>query len=524
MIHWFYTVGNAARDAAYVRAGTAAPVVEQRYVTPALLELGWPVSREEFPSLALHMLATREVLADCAPLLDALRAISPRLVDDADLDPARALDRRNQEAIWQVVAEVLSKVQDGDEVVLEITNGIRSITTGFLLASGLLLAARPGVTVRAVTYAELGADELPSGYQPRSPGVNRASPIYDLLPFLRLFAWSQAVHAMTHYLDPSPTLALVRGEKPSSPQTPDAETSLEQLASALALNLPMDIEQALQQWRQLRSTIPDFSPAARLTLDHIDASLASLDAPASGRDVLTVDHLRFDLVLIDRLVAAQRLGDAARAMREWMVNAVIVAWGEGAGWLDHERVRAKAETALHGLSPKGSPLHAALRAQWMQASQLRNAVSHLGYNEKHDVAPGQLEVFLKSSPQQARALLEAQGITAFNLPRAVPRGYLANAFSLNMLEKLDVNVRISRLSLDKARVAAADLPSIVGHADTASLFARLLGREVALARETVVLGRGDHLVVGQYSGPRLEQGATSLPDGATVRWAKVELS
>ncbi len=520
MIHWFFTVGTNPRDAAYLRAGTTAPIVAQKYVTPALLAMGWPVRHDEFPSLALHILTTHEVLGESGSLRDALGAVDPGLADRLDLEPSRALVRRDQEAIWSVVRAVLSEVRDGDEVVLEITNGIRSITTGFLLASGLLLAARPGVRVRAVTYAELAAEALPGGFE-APPGVTRASPVYDLLPFLKLFSWSQAAHAMSRYLDPTPTLALVRREKPPSAPTDDAEGALARLASALALNLPADIEKALDQWRGLRNTIPDFSPAARFTLDHVDAALDTLRAPADGRAELTAEHLRFDLDLIDRLVASQRFADAARALREWMVNAVIVAWGEGARWLDEERVRSRAEAALHGLSKES---HAALRETWSQASRLRNAVSHLGYNAKHEVKVEELEGFLARTAREVRVLLDGPGVEAFALPRREPQGYLANAFSLNMLSDLDMKVRVTKLSLPKARAAAGGLPSIVGHAETAALFARLLEREVGHARETVTLRRGDFLIVGQYSGPRLGEGATVLPEGAAVKWARVELS
>ncbi|MFO0651482.1 MAG: TM1812 family CRISPR-associated protein [Polyangiales bacterium] len=522
MIHWFFTVGTNPSDAAYVRTGTHTQVVVQKYVTPALLKMGWPVAPSEFAAVVPHVLTTVEVLEKHAALRDCIAAVAPELAARLDFAAERALVRRDQDAIWNVVRAVLSSVRDGDEVVLEITNGIRSITTGFLLASGLLIAARPGVTVRAVTYAELNAAELPEGFE-APPGITRASPVYDLLPFLKLFSWSQAVHAMSHYLDPAPTLALLRKEKPSSTSIELAEASLTQLATALALNLPVEVEQALDEWRNLRGTVPDFSPAASLTLDHVDATLDALHVPAGGRGRLEIAHLRFDLDLIDRLVAAQRLADAARALREWFVNAVIVAWNEGANWLDHERVRAPAEAALHGLSPRASAEHRELRERWDQSARYRNAVSHLGYNQKHEVEEEALERFLQTTPNELRALLDRAGLAVFELPRRQKKGYLANAFSLNMLADLDCNVRIAKISQKKLSAAVAGLPSIVGHADTAALFTRILGRDVEAARDSVQLERGDYVIVGQYSGPRLEEGATTLPMGASVKWVRVDI-
>ena len=58
-------------------------------------------------------------------------------------------------------------------------------------------------------------------------------------------------------------------------------------------------------------------------------------------------------------------------------------------------------------------------------------------------------------------------------------------------------------------------------ADTAAIFSSLLGLDVPCNRATFQLKEGVTLFVGQYKGPRLPEGATSLPEGATVEWAMV---
>ena len=104
--------------------------------------------------------------------------------------------------------------------------------------------------------------------------------------------------------------------------------------------------------------------------------------------------------------------------------------------------------------------------------------------------------------------------------------FVCNAFSLNMLSSLTANVRCLEIS----EAAAASLyhesgtiPSAVGHADTANLFSTILGAEVKPARMTVSLVQGDRILVGQYSGPRLPEGATTLPEGASVKWVVVTI-
>lgn len=44
-----------------------------------------------------------------------------------------------------------------------------------------------------------------------------------------------------------------------------------------------------------------------------------------------------------------------------------------------------------------------------------------------------------------------------------------------------------------------------------------------VARDSVRLKRGEYLIVGQYVGPRLAEGAMSLPKGATVKWVRVDI-
>lgn len=95
--------------------------------------------------------------------------------------------------------------------------------------------------------------------------------------------------------------------------------------------------------------------------------------------------------------------------------------------------------------------------------------------------------------------------------------FLLNAFSLNMLSgNADISVR--QVSLDVARNLAQVATSAVGHADTAAVFADVLGVPVPCNRVNVTLGDGEAALVGQYSGPRLPEGATSLPEGATIKW------
>jgi hypothetical protein len=100
--------------------------------------------------------------------------------------------------------------------------------------------------------------------------------------------------------------------------------------------------------------------------------------------------------------------------------------------------------------------------------------------------------------------------------------YVGNAFSLQMLD-LTVENTVMVLPVDdpKAVVADQEFVSAVGHADTARVFSDVLGIEVSSQRLSVKLTAADALLVGQYIGPRLPEGATTLPEGASIVWLLV---
>ena len=121
--------------------------------------------------------------------------------------------------------------------------------------------------------------------------------------------------------------------------------------------------------------------------------------------------------------------------------------------------------------------------------------------------------------------------------------YISNAFSLQMQGKnycssskitldeaiklvvgLKVGTYIDRESEKDGSDAVAGLTatSCVGHVDIAAVLSGIIGCTVTVNRINVLLKPGDMLIVGQYVGPRLVEGATLLPEGANIDWYKVE--
>lgn len=125
---------------------------------------------------------------------------------------------------------------------------------------------------------------------------------------------------------------------------------------------------------------------------------------------------------------------------------------------------------------------------------------------------------------------------------------LCNAFSINMLSQPEVRlgppprtggqlVEAAR-QIQRAAVTLAFVPvtveaarrlletadgwqSAIGHADTAAVVAAVLDVEVPVNRVEVTLDGDTSLIVAQYRGPRLPEGATTLPEGATIEFWQV---
>jgi len=116
---------------------------------------------------------------------------------------------------------------------------------------------------------------------------------------------------------------------------------------------------------------------------------------------------------------------------------------------------------------------------------------------------------------------------------------VANSFSINMIEK-DNNVSFKKVSagyiayslwtlFNDSAIMAEFVPAI-GHADTARIAENLLNKALSgwtvpplFNRTNITLNEGDILFVAQFRGQRLPEGATELPEGATIEWWQVTI-
>lgn len=98
---------------------------------------------------------------------------------------------------------------------------------------------------------------------------------------------------------------------------------------------------------------------------------------------------------------------------------------------------------------------------------------------------------------------------------------LFNAFSIQMitgLEEASVSFKEIPAEQVKETLLKGGCDSYIGHADTAVVLSYTLGLEIPCLRRFGTLKRGEQAIVAQVIGGRLPEGATTLPEGMSIRF------
>lgn len=99
---------------------------------------------------------------------------------------------------------------------------------------------------------------------------------------------------------------------------------------------------------------------------------------------------------------------------------------------------------------------------------------------------------------------------------------LSNAFSINMLSKESyVHFEKTTLADVITILNMTDWKSAIGHQDIANILSSLLGITIPVNRTNVQLDDKTVLIVAQYTGDRLPEGTTTLPENVTIQFWKV---
>ncbi len=343
--------------ASYALAGQPGSPFKGSIVVEAILRAGLLPVHPGLSVIAVPVL-TKESASVAQKVRDCIEDALGREVEWAPIENADA----SASSIDRVTQTLLDLVQDGDQVFVEVTNGLRSISLGLLAGALYLRALRQDVTVLPLWYGEWSKEA--GGTLHKAPHL------------LNLVDWARDAHAFADGLVAGPLLQ--RLSEPLRQTHP-----LQRLEGALSATQVPQVLAALRGGAL--KPLPHLSPVDAAAHAMVASHLASLETSArcTQPDHLNATWLEAELQLAERLLGAGRKGDAARVLREWCVNVVLLAQqGDAAkttGWF-RPKHRHQAEAwigARVGGRTATTPdamtdFVAAARA----ASDLRNELSH----------------------------------------------------------------------------------------------------------------------------------------------------
>jgi hypothetical protein len=317
-------------------------------------------------------------------------------------------DGHSEADLWQIFEALTLAVGEGDELVVDITNGFRSLPfLSFLAVAFLRLARR--VKVQRIYYG---------AWEARNQAANE-SPIFDLTPFVTLLDWTIATDRFTRFGDATDLAALLRqGIPPGSLMQSDlparelghalknAATAMEDVSLALRLTRPLEtmtasaeLTRTLQQVGALvaREARPFGLLAEQVRLAY--ESLALPDDPLARGNWPV--NLRIQLDLVGLYLERGQIVQAVTLAREWLVSLLIYHF-EGDSLIEYKTVREPMEAALSNAAeqvktssqlrpPLATPYDQPLQLLavydeigklWGELTQLRNDIAHVGMKSK----------------------------------------------------------------------------------------------------------------------------------------------
>jgi CRISPR-associated DxTHG motif protein len=301
----------------------------------------------------------------CVLLTEGARArhwneLSQRLQGHTQIVEVGIPDGKSEEELWRIFAAISKAVQEGDEIVFDITHGFRSLPMIALLTIAYLKQVK-GVKVQHVVYGvyEKGKHE---------------APILDLTPFANLLDWLAAAKMFMATGDSSELGRLIQEVQNDAYRNRGAYgenlpralknfgMALEEVSNDLLLarvpNLPKSVINLSEKQKRASAEVSDWTPPLTLLLDKI----ATAYAPFQD------DSLSTQAALIRWYFKHNHIMQAMTLAREWVVSYHLHK--EGRDWRSRKE-REQMEKRL-GDSLQQDSL-------WSKIAEIRNDLAHCGF-------------------------------------------------------------------------------------------------------------------------------------------------
>jgi hypothetical protein len=305
------------------------------------------------------------------------------------------------EELWELFGIILGQVDEGDCVIFDITQGLRSTPFLMFLFASFLKIAR-NVSIEAIYY---GAFEL------GNPREDIPAPVFDLSEFVEMLDWLTATDRFVTTGDGQALTALLRKKMPPGLQMGKDESAralgkdlrsaadgIEEMSQALLMVRPFEtMTSGLAVSKILTSSekhITETAPPFGALVDRVRKSYGEFALESPLEPEAALPNLMRQLDMIKWYLAHQQAVQATLLMREWLISA-FMAVNQTFPFHDRiqrEKVEKQFNDAARILSDLGevgiANFSSALQAlpapemvikNWSKLSQMRNDIAHCGH-------------------------------------------------------------------------------------------------------------------------------------------------
>lgn len=177
------------------------------------------------------------------------------VLHEYNVNPVLIPSGKSSDELWEVFNNMVSEIDEGSEVVIDITHAFRSIPMLALVAAAFMTKAK-GIQIKHILYGAFEAKDPTTGIVP----------VYDLTPFLTLLDWMNATDQFIQNGD-SRHIAKILKTRNDAIRRDSAATNGQDLPTKLSSlsNAMTRLSQALLTVRT--NEIPDFANRLRKSLD-----------------------------------------------------------------------------------------------------------------------------------------------------------------------------------------------------------------------------------------------------------------
>lgn len=306
---------------------------------------------------------------------------------------------KSEAELWQIFEKCVELVEEGDEVLIDITHAFRSIPFIFFAVAAYLRRTK-NVTIRHIVY---GAYEAREPFREKPEPTDRV-PIFDLTPILHLFDWLSGTEFLLQRSDAALLANILRRIHKDLWRMRTSEklpTKLECFSNvlydysrALHFSRPLEVmtyaAELLKLVDEVKPEVERWAKPFGVVLDKV--RLEAVKFAYNDPKILSEENLRKQLELIEYYLEKDLTVQAITLAREWIVSWIALQSGER-NWLNRD-IRSKIEEALGAAVARSYgeqtslpewfdqlPKSKEIVDLWSWISNLRNDLAHCGMRE-----------------------------------------------------------------------------------------------------------------------------------------------